>query len=236
MSLETVINAIPGVGLLALPFVSQIDSLNWHFSWKSNSKPAGGAAPIATSQREIFNTLAAIFGASLYSFIMFQAPVRWLFEYSALCWFGLFAISVAGYYALFLGFREATENGQKVYILPLALLTYLLVFASLALLMGLVISLKDYYVFAGHVRSANQPQGGMKVDAGANDLDLSINNDTTDKSGYFCIGIPKANYTTEVAKDFKITINVQGTGVQNMEPQPFPLASKTNLTLEVTKK
>jgi hypothetical protein len=208
-----------GAALLALPFASQLDKLDWHFKWNN------------VSQKTIFNTCASLMGSALYSSLMYQAPVRWLIEYSWLWWFGMFVVAIAIYYGLYVAVGGTVGSGKSVAALPVALVVYIVMFAAIATLMAYVFTLQNYYLFAGHIRTkAGIPMRGVlvEVDVGSQREGYDI----TNRRGFFLVGLKSDDYSNQSKSGEEVKLSAARGAATVLTDQTLVWKTNTNLEFE----
>lgn len=133
------VKAITAAGFLALPFLTLLAPLNWHFK-----KPGGSYATT-------YNVLGGIFASIFYSYYAFQgpnkvlllAPLLWFFIPSVLCF--------VAYFALYVIYEKRVAEGKIKWPAILGLLGYIIALSIFGLLGSIVLKHKEFYMVGGRV-------------------------------------------------------------------------------------
>lgn len=139
-------------GFVTMPFLAYWAMLNWNFKVGK------------VSYAKAFNIVGALFSTILYSYYTFSAPkaslmlanLYWLYIPAVLC--------TVAYFTLFFLFRASVQKGGTPWVVPVAMLQYIIVLSVFAVLASVVLKYNEYYMVGGTVRLKGEPAQGEDVE------------------------------------------------------------------------
>jgi hypothetical protein len=173
MALEKIAASL---ALLGIPWASSWKRIDWHFKWGTKS------------QSGVFNGVASVLAAILFTASVFRPPARWVVLLPE--WIGFLAASLlaSAYVWLLHRYKEPVEKKQMLWPLVLGLILYTWLWGLVAVYTRQAYIFRDYHVYGGHVLDSGQPAVGKRIQmVDASGREDGMPEDVTDAKGKWLI-------------------------------------------------
>jgi hypothetical protein len=166
---------VAGGCLLAIPWASNWQKIDWHFTWNRSS------------QKNLFNGAASIIAAIFYTGATFQPPQNWMVAWPL--WLGaLICTLFVGLYVLLLyKYKRRVTDGNVLWPLVLGLVLYISMWCIVALFSRRAFIFQDYHIDGGYLCVDDRPQPNLPFEL-LDEHRSSLFENRADASGHFlCI-------------------------------------------------
>jgi hypothetical protein len=148
----TLPKVVGGVALLAIPWASSWEKINWHFTRERKSLSA------------IFNGTASVLAALLFTGSVYKTPPEWWVRLPVWAGFIAATILVVAYVGMLFGYKKKVADGGALWALLVALTCYITLWGVAAVYTRQVFIFSDYRVNGGIVYLDGKPASRMPLE------------------------------------------------------------------------